>query len=558
MKPLAAAAVLLAFAGSALAQLASLEVIDREFAGMIRDAAPSVVRVGIGRVEASGVVISPDGFIVTHLSVARDPKMKAAGARAAVTVPGRGTLEAELIASDAATGTALLRVAGAKSLPAARPGRTEDLAVGQFLVTIGNSFGSAQESQPAATLGLLAAIYRSADGQVDRLESSAATNPGQAGGPYFDADGALIGLARELPNGSDLATVTPIGRVRDAYAGVPGGDRLFDKPSTLGKQMTRARLLSQAFAIAARRARGGLVTLELVRRAAGATATAAEGAEKKGPPALPVRKGPVTATLVDARGIALAAAPPFTDDVESIQAHLADGTSTAARVLARDRKIGLVAVILELAPGTQLPLLEEAPASELDIGQFTVAVGSPFLPGSADPMFVTAGLLSGQHRLDAYSDALETDAGVNGKNAGGALVDLRGRLLGVLLPPALPFGQDSGLGFALPLVRVREILPRLLDGRDVERPYLGVTMAPPPAGKKGALVGEVAADQPAARAGLEKGDLITALDGMPIADPRAFSDYLARSKAAGDALEVTALRGGQAVQLRVVLGKRPE
>ncbi|MFH0943874.1 MAG: trypsin-like peptidase domain-containing protein [Planctomycetota bacterium] len=551
--------------GSAAGQMTSLAELDRQFTRVVAEVAPAVVEVEPG---VSGICISENGFILTS-EVVVDTLAKKNKSTLRVTFPDRSVFEAVLHATDAATRTALLHIEEGARLPSVRPGDPDQLEVGHLLMTVGNAFGTAREGQPAVTLGVVSAIHRDASGQAMLLETSAATNPGQNGGPYFSTDGKLVGVLHRLGNGLDLATVTPIDRIRVAYADSARSTQIFDSVSKLRPPRTKANMLSRAFAIAARRARPLLVTIAIQRRPAkeGEPELAADasgedtGKEQKSkqpkPPFPPIPEGPVTGTIVDPRGFVVAAAAPFGDDVESIEAHLLDGRSFRATVISRDFKAGLALLLLDRNRQDDLPRLEDFPQEQLEAGQFVLAVGAPHgFPVEAEP-FVTVGLLSAQHRLDSYLDALQTDAGVNMKNAGGLLVDLRGRALGIVLQPAAPYGQNSGLGFCMPMDALRAALARLKEGRDVAPAYMGVMLTNSTTGRQGVLITQVTEGLPADQGGLRAGDLILRLDNTMIPDRQALTEYLARVKCAGDTMQVLIERGEETLELELLLTRRP-
>ena len=548
---------------SARAQMSSLADLDREFTRVVAQVAPAVVEVEPG---VSGVCVSEEGFILTDGVVAL--RLAASEQRTVrVTFPDQRSYSATLHASDAATRTILLKIEESVRFPAVRPGDPGELEVGHLLMTVGNAFGTARESQPAVTLGVVSSIRRDEAGRALLIETSAATNPGQNGGPYFNTDGELVGLLHDLGNGYDLATLTPINRIAAAYQDSPGSKQVFDTVSQLNTPRTKANVLSRAFEIAAQRARPHLVSIH-VRRTPGEkpeTTPAADApkfedrqsSQRLPPEGIAIPDGPITGTIVDPQGFVLTTAAPFGEDVESIDVMLRDGRSFRATLVSRDQKAGLALLLLDKQHSERLPALKVRPQEDLELGQFVIAVGALAGPPGKNDLFVTVGLLSNRHRLDAHRDALQTDAGVSFKNAGGLLVDLRGRALGILLAPVLPYGQNSGLGFAMPVAACLSQLPRMLEGQDIEPAYIGVMLADAPVGREGALVTAVTDGFPGAQAGLQPGDLILKLDGRIISRRQALSDYLARFKNAGDALRLTLKRAGETLEIELLLARRP-
>ncbi len=559
---------IIAAARPAGAQMSSLDDLDRDFIRLVENVAPSVVHVGPG---FSGISISEDGFILTDVMAAREFLVEKKSTLA-VTFPDQRRFDATLHAHDPSTRTSILKIDTRANLPSVRIGTPDRLAVGNFLLTVGNAFGTATEGEPAVTLGVVSSIERDDQGVARSIETSAATNPGQNGGPYFDVNGDLVGLAGALPDGRNLARVTPIDRIRRAYGQVAAADRIFRLGPSTSPRRSKAAILSEAFHIAATRARRGVVTIFITQRVATeGTPGEAEASEptpdrdgakrddrspRPAPvPSAPIGGGPITGTIVHEDGFVLTAEPPFSDDVESIEVALADGRRFRATLIARDLKAGLALLLLDKDPGVRLEPLPAAPANELRVGQFAIAVGAPHGPPVDSEPFVTVGIVSGTSRQNRYVDALQTDAGVNVKNAGGVLVDLRGRRLGVLLPAAPPFGHNSGLGFAIPNDVVARILPGLMLGKNSEPAFIGVVLSDAPGG--GVLVTEVSAGFPGERAGLEVGDVITRLDGRAIANRSELTDFIWMHKSPNDELRASVLRGNEARELTILLTSRP-
>jgi len=119
-----------------------------------------------------------------------------------------------------------------------------------------------------------------------------------------------------------------------------------------------------------------------------------------------------------------------------------------------------------------------------------------------------------------------------------------------------PFGQNAGLGFAMPISAIRDVLPRLARGQDIEPAFMGVNLVDAP-DQAGILVRGIVDDSPAESAGLREGDVITHLDQLSIRDRSALTDFLWRNKAAGDSMTVTVQRSGETVVLELQLTARP-
>ena len=202
--------------------------------------------------------------------------------------------------------------------------------------------------------------------------------------------------------------------------------------------------------------------------------------------------------------------------------------------------------------------LELASSSQLRPGDVAIAIGSPFgLSGS-----VTTGIISALDRQIESPNGfpidgvLQTDAAINPGNSGGPLLDAQGRVIGVNSQIASSSRQSSGVGFAVPVDTVKEVVPQLIEGGDLERAFLGVTSAPAPSGE-GAVVAAISPIGPAAGTDLRVGDRITAVDGREIKEPGDLSSAILEHKP-GDRIELEVVRDGEQRTIDVELGTRPD
>jgi putative serine protease PepD len=236
------------------------------------------------------------------------------------------------------------------------------------------------------------------------------------------------------------------------------------------------------------------------------------------------------------------------------------GEPLDARLVGADASTDLAVLAIDPddVPAETEPL-ELGSSANLRPGDVAIAIGSPFeLSGS-----VTTGVISALDRtIDApngfqIDGVLQTDAAINPGNSGGPLLDAEGRVIGVnsqIASSAAP--QNAGVGFAVPVDTVKEIVPQLLEGGEIERAYLGVssTVAPD---EPGALVRQITPGSPAADSELRIGDRITALDGQEITDPSDLSSAVVDHKP-GDRVVLTVQRGGEQRTIDVELGTRPD
>jgi len=206
---------------------------------------------------------------------------------------------------------------------------------------------------------------------------------------------------------------------------------------------------------------------------------------------------------------------------DEITVSLTDGRSFQAELVGSDPATDVALIKIPAENLTALPL---ANSDELRVGDFVVAIGNPFGLGQT----VTSGIVSALGRsglgIEGYENFIQTDASINPGNSGGALVNLRGELVGINTAIFSPGqrGGNIGIGFAIPSNMVKQISDQLIEYGEVRRAYLGVQMQDIndqlasafniPYGQ-GAVVTRVLDDSAAAEAGLEVGDIITAIDG---------------------------------------------
>lgn len=224
-----------------------------------------------------------------------------------------------------------------------------------------------------------------------------------------------------------------------------------------------------------------------------------------------------TGLVIDAAGWTVATSFAVPHDVDAAILVLADGRRLAARVVGRDRTRSLVLLKSEPVPGAVA--VEAAPRGGLEPGQWTIAVGRSW---QATEPSVAVGVLSAVHR--AWGRAVQTDASVSPMNYGGPLIDIAGRVIGILAPlPADTAGMmrgtelyDAGIGFAVPLEDVIRVLPRLQAGETLEPGILGIGYGSRDLINGEPLIASVRQGSPAARAGIRAGDRIAEIAGRPV------------------------------------------
>jgi serine protease Do len=249
------------------------------------------------------------------------------------------------------------------------------------------------------------------------------------------------------------------------------------------------------------------------------------------------------------------------DHAQEITLTLDGGKTLEASLVGVDPKTDLA--LLKIKQSGTYPYVEFATASPR-VGDWVIAVGNPFGLGGT----VTAGIVSARGRdigSGPYDDYLQIDAPVNRGNSGGPTFNAAGQVVGVNTAIYSPSGGSVGIGFAIPAEVVRDVVADLRDKGSVARGWLGVQIQPVTdeiaetlamKSAKGALVSETQNDSPASKAGLRSGDVITAVNGGKIENPRELSRRIA-ALGPDKSVELTYLRDGSEKTLSLRLGALP-
>lgn len=252
------------------------------------------------------------------------------------------------------------------------------------------------------------------------------------------------------------------------------------------------------------------------------------------------------------------------DGALEIKVELTDNRTFTAKLVGSDAPSDLAVLKID---ATNLPTLQLGDSDKVRVGDPVLAVGNPLGIGQT----VTSGIVSAKGRTTGLSDGsfedfLQTDAAINRGNSGGALVNTSGELIGINSQILSPSGGSIGIGFAIPSNMARTVMDQLLKTGKVRRGMLGVTIQSVDAdlasslnmpAARGVIVTSVKDGGPAARAGLKRGDVITAIDRQPIVDNNSLRNIVA-SKSPGSNVEVTAMRNGTDQKFQVALAELPE
>ena len=242
------------------------------------------------------------------------------------------------------------------------------------------------------------------------------------------------------------------------------------------------------------------------------------------------------------------------DGADSISVGLQDGRVFEATLIGSDQRTDVALLQIDAERLTDLPL---ADADALRVGDYVVAIGNPFGLGQT----VTSGIISALGRAglndENYEDFIQTDAAINVGNSGGALVDLKGQLVGINTAIISGSGTNSGVGFAVPVNMVKIVMERLQRDGEFQRGQLGVMISDYTpvmeeslslGAERGALITQVFPDSAAARAGLQASDLVVGINNKPVLNSRDLRNAIGLADLDSD-LRIGILREGRSETL---------
>ncbi|WP_291045084.1 Do family serine endopeptidase [Hyphomonas sp.] len=249
---------------------------------------------------------------------------------------------------------------------------------------------------------------------------------------------------------------------------------------------------------------------------------------------------------------------------DSFRVVLSDRREYPAELLLADERTDLAVLKIDTS-GERLPTLNFADTRAVQVGDLVLAIGNPFGVGQT----VTNGIISATARTDVgvsdYSFFLQTDAAVNPGNSGGALINTKGELVGVNTAIFSRTGGSVGIGFAIPSEMVKRVVDAAVNGGTFVRPWLGlaaqsvsfdIAKTQGLTRPIGVIVTEVFPDGPAAKAGLRRGDLVTAIDGREVFDEKGLK-FLAAVRNPGEQAQLTVLRAGNSQTINVQVEPPP-
>jgi len=356
--------------------------------------------------------------------------------------------------------------------------------------------------------------------------------------------------------------LTVVAMVLSAGAASAAAQSPATQPSPLGVALAQQDLVRRAVA----RIAPSVVAIETVG------GTAPQGSDGIGPPttqpgregrlpwpgrgplsdrgsAFPVADGPTTGVVFSSDGHILTSSFHFARDPAVIAVRLADGSRHPAKLLARDeiRRLAMLKITT-----TGLPVPAWADEDHIRVGRTAIALGRGL--GGNEPS-ISVGIISGTERMSG--NAIQTDAKLSPANYGGPLVDLNGRVLGLIVPMSYAAGDlagvelyDSGIGFAIPAWQAEPAAATMARGMNIRRGVLGIRMAL--ADGKRLRITAVADPSPARTAGLAAGDELLAIDDRPVTTWPEMHRRLAL-RAEGEAVALTIRRAGRTFYADAIL-----
>jgi len=248
------------------------------------------------------------------------------------------------------------------------------------------------------------------------------------------------------------------------------------------------------------------------------------------------------------------------EQTDKILVKVSDGKEYEAKIIGTDAKTDIA--LIKIKPDNSLPFVEIGDSDSVRVGEWVLAIGNPF----GLEQTVTAGIVSAKGRVigaGAYDNFIQTDASINPGNSGGPLFNMAGKVIGI---NTAIVAQGQGIGFAIPVNMAKSILSDLKTKGKVTRGWLGISVQDisediaknlNQKNRNGSLVSEVFKDDPADKAGIKVGDIITEINGKSIKDTHELLLTIAALHV-GEKVLIKGLRDGKAISFRVVVAERKD
>ncbi|WP_416407058.1 DegQ family serine endoprotease [Agrobacterium rosae] len=253
------------------------------------------------------------------------------------------------------------------------------------------------------------------------------------------------------------------------------------------------------------------------------------------------------------------------DGADDIKVALADGREFASKVLLKDDRLDLA--VLQIDAKEEFPVLALGNSDATEVGDLVLAIGNPFGVGQTVTSGIVSALARNQVTQGDFGFFIQTDASINPGNSGGALMNMAGELIGINTAIFSRGGGSNGIGFAIPANLVRVFLAAAEKGEtSFQRPYVGATFDPVTSEvaealglkrARGALVVGVVKDGPAEKAGIEPGQVVTAVNGIPVEHPDALG-YRLTTAGIGKSATITMIDKGKEKNVTIALDTAPE
>jgi len=236
-----------------------------------------------------------------------------------------------------------------------------------------------------------------------------------------------------------------------------------------------------------------------------------------------------------------------------------DPTEYSAKLIGKDKDSDIA--VIKIETDKKLNPIKLGDSSTLLIGDVTFAIGNPFGVGNTVTMGIISALNKNKVGINKYENYIQTDASINPGNSGGALIDSRGALIGINTAILSKSGGNEGIGFAIPVEMVKDVVSKLVIDGKVVRGYLGVIIADLNNDlkqkqiykrKEGAIILDISSDSPAFKYGLKRGDLIYKINGKTIKDSTALQNAVASFKP-NEKIKVELERDKKDIVLDIVL-----
>ncbi|ACG79098.1 serine protease HtrA [Phenylobacterium zucineum HLK1] len=285
------------------------------------------------------------------------------------------------------------------------------------------------------------------------------------------------------------------------------------------------------------------------------------GQTERGQPRLPTQQSAGSGFFISADGY-IVTNNHVVENAEKITVVLKDETELEATVVGRDEATDIAVIKVKNGKGP-FPFVNFENSARPRVGDWVITVGNPFgLGGTA-----TAGIISayGRDIGETFVDYIQIDAPINRGNSGGPTFDVYGRVIGVNTAIFSPSGGSVGIGFAIPADLADSVTKQLIRGGKIERGYIGATIqnfttemaeAAGLGEQKGAIVADLTPGGPSQRAGLQVGDVVTAINGTAVRSSSELTRQVARAKP-GDSLRLDVIREGRRRTVEVRAGTRP-